>query len=78
MSLPSCRTLGDTLGTVLAADRNLAPIETGSYVVVPGAGAVGLGLEAGPDPTGILPLRQAFDFTRAGGHITTLGFGHST
>jgi S-(hydroxymethyl)glutathione dehydrogenase / alcohol dehydrogenase len=32
-------------------------------------------LEAGPDPTGILPLRQAFDFTRAGGHITTLGFG---
>lgn len=32
-------------------------------------------LEAGPDPTGILPLRQAFEFTRAGGHITTLGFG---
>lgn len=31
--------------------------------------------EAGPDPTGILPLRQAFDFTRAGGHITMLGFG---
>ncbi len=32
-------------------------------------------LESGPDPTGILPLRQAFDFTRAGGHITMLGFG---
>ncbi len=32
-------------------------------------------LEAGPDPTGILPLRQAWEFTRAGGHITTLGFG---
>lgn len=31
--------------------------------------------EAGPDPTGILSLRQAFDFTRAGGHITMLGFG---
>jgi S-(hydroxymethyl)glutathione dehydrogenase/alcohol dehydrogenase len=31
--------------------------------------------EAGPDPTGILPLRQAWEFTRAGGHITTLGFG---
>lgn len=32
-------------------------------------------VEAGPDPTGILPLRQAWEFTRAGGHITTLGFG---
>jgi S-(hydroxymethyl)glutathione dehydrogenase/alcohol dehydrogenase len=31
--------------------------------------------EASPDPTGILPLRQAWEFTRAGGHITTLGFG---
>jgi len=32
-------------------------------------------VEKGPDPTGILPLRQAWEFTRAGGHITTLGFG---
>jgi len=32
-------------------------------------------VESGPDPTGILPLEWAFDFTRAGGHITTLGFG---
>lgn len=32
-------------------------------------------VEAGPDPTGILPLQWAFDFTRGGGHITTLGFG---
>jgi S-(hydroxymethyl)glutathione dehydrogenase / alcohol dehydrogenase len=32
-------------------------------------------VEAGPDPTGVLPLRQAWEFTRAGGHITTLGFG---
>lgn len=31
--------------------------------------------EAGPDPTGILPLQQAWEFTRAGGHIVTLGFG---
>lgn len=30
--------------------------------------------EAGPDPNGILPIQQAFNFTRAGGHITTLGF----
>jgi S-(hydroxymethyl)glutathione dehydrogenase/alcohol dehydrogenase len=32
-------------------------------------------VEAGPDPTGILPLQQAFEFTRGGGHITMLGFG---
>jgi S-(hydroxymethyl)glutathione dehydrogenase/alcohol dehydrogenase len=31
-------------------------------------------VEQGPDPTGILPLQQAFDFTRAGGHIVMLGF----
>ena len=30
--------------------------------------------EVGPDPTGILPLQQAWEFTRAGGHIVTLGF----
>jgi S-(hydroxymethyl)glutathione dehydrogenase/alcohol dehydrogenase len=32
-------------------------------------------VEVGPDPTGILPLQQAFEFTRSGGHIVTLGFG---
>jgi S-(hydroxymethyl)glutathione dehydrogenase/alcohol dehydrogenase len=31
-------------------------------------------VEAGPDPTGVLPLRQAWEFTRAGGHIVMLGF----
>jgi S-(hydroxymethyl)glutathione dehydrogenase/alcohol dehydrogenase len=31
--------------------------------------------EVGPDPTGILPLQQAFEFTRGGGHIVMLGFG---
>ena len=31
-------------------------------------------VEVGPDPTGILPLQQAYDMTRAGGHIVTLGF----
>ena len=30
-------------------------------------------VEIGPDPTGILPLQQCFDFTRAGGHIVMLG-----
>jgi S-(hydroxymethyl)glutathione dehydrogenase/alcohol dehydrogenase len=32
-------------------------------------------VEVGPDPTGVLPLQQAFEFTRAGGHIVMLGFG---
>jgi hypothetical protein len=27
------------------------------------------------DPTGVLPLQQAWEFTRGGGHIVTLGFG---
>jgi S-(hydroxymethyl)glutathione dehydrogenase/alcohol dehydrogenase len=31
-------------------------------------------VEAGPDPTGILHLQQAFQFTRGGGHIIMLGF----
>jgi S-(hydroxymethyl)glutathione dehydrogenase / alcohol dehydrogenase len=31
-------------------------------------------VEASPDPTGILPLQQAFEFTRGGGHIVMLGF----
>jgi S-(hydroxymethyl)glutathione dehydrogenase/alcohol dehydrogenase len=30
-------------------------------------------VEAGPDPTAILPLQQCFDMTRAGGHIVMLG-----
>jgi S-(hydroxymethyl)glutathione dehydrogenase/alcohol dehydrogenase len=32
-------------------------------------------MEAGPDPTGVLPLQQAWEFTRGGGHIITLGSG---
>lgn len=31
-------------------------------------------VEQVPDPTGILPLQQALQFTRPGGHIVTLGF----
>lgn len=31
-------------------------------------------VEVGPDPTGVLPIQQAFEFTRAGGHIVLLGF----
>jgi S-(hydroxymethyl)glutathione dehydrogenase/alcohol dehydrogenase len=32
-------------------------------------------VEEGPDPAGVLPLQQAFEFTRGGGHIVMLGFG---
>jgi len=31
-------------------------------------------VEQVPDPTGILPLQQALQFTKPGGHIVTLGF----
>jgi S-(hydroxymethyl)glutathione dehydrogenase/alcohol dehydrogenase len=34
-------------------------------------------VERGPDPAGILPLQQAWEMTRAGGHIVTLGFGQA-
>lgn len=30
-------------------------------------------VERGPDPTGILPLRQTWEFTRAGGHLSYMG-----
>ncbi len=32
-------------------------------------------VETGPDPTGVLAMRQAWEFTRAGGHVVYLGFG---
>ncbi|MEI9815352.1 MAG: alcohol dehydrogenase catalytic domain-containing protein [Acidobacteriota bacterium] len=31
-------------------------------------------VEQSPDPTGVLPINQAFQFTRGGGHIIMLGF----
>ena len=36
-----------------------------------GADAVPPKLEAGPDPTGILPMRQAYEMTAPGGHVIT-------
>jgi S-(hydroxymethyl)glutathione dehydrogenase/alcohol dehydrogenase len=36
-----------------------------------GADAVPPKAEAGPDPTGILPMRQAYEMTAPGGHIVT-------
>ena len=36
-----------------------------------GADAVPPKLEAGPDPTGIQPLRQAYEMTAPGGHVVT-------
>jgi S-(hydroxymethyl)glutathione dehydrogenase/alcohol dehydrogenase len=43
-----------------------------------GADAVTPRLEAGPDPTGILPLRQAYEMTAAGGHIVTTSLPRGT
>jgi S-(hydroxymethyl)glutathione dehydrogenase / alcohol dehydrogenase len=45
----------------------------GADFVVEGAGAdhAKPKLEAGPDPTGILPLRQAYEMCAPGGHIVT-------
>jgi S-(hydroxymethyl)glutathione dehydrogenase/alcohol dehydrogenase len=36
-----------------------------------GADAVPPKLEAGPDPTGIVPMQQAYDMTAPGGHLVT-------
>jgi Zn-dependent alcohol dehydrogenase len=42
------------------------------YVIeAAGAAAVTPKVEAGPDPTGILPMRQAYDMTAPGGHVIT-------
>ena len=43
-----------------------------------GADAVPPKLEAGPDPTGIVPLRQAYEMTAAGGHIVTTSLPRGT
>ena len=43
-----------------------------------GADAVPPKLEAGPDPTGILPLRQAYEMTAPGGHIVTTSLPRGT
>jgi S-(hydroxymethyl)glutathione dehydrogenase/alcohol dehydrogenase len=44
------------------------------YVIATvGADAAMPKVEQGPDPTAILPTRQAWEMTRAGGHLVTLG-----
>ena len=43
-----------------------------------GADAVPPKLEAGPDPTGIVPLRQAYEMTAPGGHIVTTSLPRGT
>ena len=43
-----------------------------------GADAAVPKLEAGPDPTGILPLRQAYEMTAPGGHIVTTSLPRGT
>lgn len=34
-------------------------------------------VEPAPDPTGVLPLQQAWQIARPGGHIVTLGFAQT-
>ena len=43
-----------------------------------GADAVPPRLEAGPDPTGILPLRQAYEMCAPGGHVVTTSLPRGT
>jgi S-(hydroxymethyl)glutathione dehydrogenase/alcohol dehydrogenase len=43
-----------------------------------GADAAPPKLEAAPDPTGIVPLRQAYEMTSAGGHIVTTSLPRGT
>jgi S-(hydroxymethyl)glutathione dehydrogenase/alcohol dehydrogenase len=52
----------------------------GADFVVEAAGAefVRPKLEAGPDPTGILPMQQAYEMCNAGGHVVTTGLVRGT
>jgi S-(hydroxymethyl)glutathione dehydrogenase/alcohol dehydrogenase len=52
----------------------------GADLVVEAAGAefVRPKLEAGPDPTGILPMQQAYEMCNAGGHLITTGLVRGT
>lgn len=52
----------------------------GADMVVEAAGAefVRPKLEAGPDPTGILPMQQAYEMCSAGGHVVTTGLVRGT
>jgi S-(hydroxymethyl)glutathione dehydrogenase/alcohol dehydrogenase len=52
----------------------------GADLVVEAAGAetVKPKLESGPDPTGILPMQQAYEMCSAGGHVITTGLVRGT
>jgi S-(hydroxymethyl)glutathione dehydrogenase/alcohol dehydrogenase len=52
----------------------------GADVVVEAVGAefVKPKLESGPDPTGILPMQQAYEMCNAGGHVITTGLVRGT
>jgi S-(hydroxymethyl)glutathione dehydrogenase/alcohol dehydrogenase len=54
----------DAQGDSAGADYVVATV--GGEVMMPA-------VERGPDPTGIVPTRQAWEMTRAGGHLITLG-----
>ena len=61
---------GAEAATREAAGAERAPTSSSKR---PGAELVRPKLEAGPDPTGILPMQQAYEMCAAGGHVVTTG-----
>jgi S-(hydroxymethyl)glutathione dehydrogenase/alcohol dehydrogenase len=53
---------------------------SGADVVIEGAGAdrAKPKVEAGPDPTGVLPMRQAYEMCAPGGHVITTSLPNGT
>lgn len=61
-------------GRAWAADKNFPRGADFSFEAV-GGDKLPPKRERGPDPTGILPVKQVWEYTRAGGHVTCLGVG---
>jgi S-(hydroxymethyl)glutathione dehydrogenase/alcohol dehydrogenase len=62
-------------GGGIVAGNNIAAIGPDYVVEAVGGDAMPPKAEAGPDPTGILPLQQAWAMCSAAGHVTTVGVG---
>ena len=62
-------------GGGVVAGNNIAAIGPDYVVEAVGGDAMPPKAEAGPDPTGILPLQQAWAMCSAAGHVTTVGVG---
>ena len=62
-------------GGAAVANNNIAAPGPDYVIEAVGGDAVPPKAEAGPDPTGILPLQQAWQMCSAAGHLTTVGVG---